>query len=136
MPTTFCHQLICSQVKNKETATSLRNHIITDIAFSNGERTGALIDLNIMDFSAAVKTHKGFIVMVDHGETYKTYGASNIFLTKMQTKFIQRFIHEYSVLFTPQTDQLFCKVNGHRSDVGDVGRYLLEAWTAFHNIVI
>ena len=80
-----------------------------------------------MDFSAAVKTHKGFIVMVDHGETYKTYGASNIFLTKMQTKFIQRFIHEYSVLFTPQTDQLFCKVNGHRSDVGDVDGILVPA---------
>ena len=72
--------------------------------------------------------------MVAHGKTYKTYGASNIFLTQMQHKIMQRFIHEYRPLFNPKTDQLFCKVNGHRSEVGDVGRYLQEAWTAFGTV--
>ena len=130
----MAEKCIRSQVKNLDTAACLRNHIITDIALTNGKRTGVLTDLSITDFSSAIKSDKGFIIMVAHGKTYKTYGASNIFLTQPQHKQMQRYIHEYRPLFNPKTEQVFCKINGLRSEVGDVGRYLQEAWTAFGTV--
>ena len=68
------------------------------------------------------------------GKPIKHMEPQIFFLTQMQHKIMQHFIHEYRPLFNPKTDQLFCKVNGHQSEVGDVGRYLQEAWTAFGTV--
>ena len=72
---------------NTENIARLRNHLLLQLAFENGKRTGTFSDWKTEEFFAPQKEGHGCVSLIGEGKTLKVIGTAGIYVKNRGTYF-------------------------------------------------
>jgi len=108
----------------------LRDHLFVLIVFSNGCRSGVIVNMTLTEYSKAryFPEKKGYLIEVEEHKTNADFGAAPVFLNECDFQLLCCFVNNArSQLFQPD-DEIFLSWNGKKLSPGDVSKRLHILW--------
>ena len=129
--------------RKKHLASKVQQHLLLQISFYNGKRTGIYESFNLREFQNAQEVEGtssrqpegegSRVSLVAEGKTFRCSGAAGLHFKEEEYEILNNYVNKVRPMFNPKTEQVFCRASGERStgDAGDINKMNNSAWLEF-----